>query len=387
MKKQLFYFYALGILILFSCSNSSQNLKSEQDSIRVSIDTIVIKISANEQPYYYAVDGYIDKLTKHPIFIGYNHYSHSFDHFDIVDKKLAKKIVLEERGPNGIPMNGTFKFIKNDTIIYRNQDRLFILDLEGRVQKRINLFDFIENTDYLFRRGGITLTSPSNNIIFENGELYSSILHREYFYWDDLFYNQSFIARINIGNGHIKYLNTKYPSEASSENQFGQLLTPFTLIVDNYLIYNFPFSSKIFRLNLETQKLEEFDVQSAYTENTCNPLKTRVNFNMPERERTTIESDQFLSTAFFHKVVYDNYRNVFYRIHNGPHQNKGVTKGKYYLCVFDTEFKKIGEVELDSKLYLNNYFLTDDGLVIQIANNDNIKDIDKLKLCRVKIDY
>jgi hypothetical protein len=385
MKNKLFYFYLAFISSIISCSNETQKLKQE---LSIQMDTIVVKITAKEQPYYYAVDGYIDRITNHPIFIGYNHYMHSFDHFDIVDKKLVKKIELEEQGPDGVPLNGSFKFLTGDTIIYRNQDRFFIMNGQGKVVERIDLFNYIEDSEYLFRRGGITLASPANNITYKNGRLFTHILPREYFYWDDSFYAKPFLASINIDNGDIKYLKKNYPSEASSEKQFGQLLKPFTLLVDNYLIYNFSFSSKIFRLNLSTQKLDEFDVQSSFTDNTCKPLPKKINSSISQRERTTIEGDHFMSGTFFNKVVYDPYRNIYYRIHNDvPIERDGIKIIDFYLCVFDSDFKKLGEFEIDRNFYVSNYFLIKDGLILQIMNNDNIKDINKLKLCRVKFEF
>jgi hypothetical protein len=56
------------------------------------------------------------------------------------------------------------------------------------------------------------------------------------------------------------------------------------------------------------------------------------------------------------------------------------------MCIFNTKFEKIGEIKLpEINLFINNYIPTEKGIVFQITNFDNIKDVNKLKFITLQI--
>jgi hypothetical protein len=76
---------------------------------------------------------------------------------------------------------------------------------------------------------------------------------------------------------------------------------------------------------------------------------------------------------------------LFFRVHTTELKTPDdFTSREIYLCVFDTLFNKIGEVPLEKGLFYNNYFATEDGLLFQVNNFDDMENINKLRFCRFK---
>jgi hypothetical protein len=385
MKYKLINVLIAFTIVSFSCCDKIKNAENYRDIKISSIDTISIDISGRELPYYYKSDSYLDPVSNHLIFVGYNHFEHSYDLFDISEKIRIKRIQLAERGPDGISMNGDFKFINSDTILIRvNHNTLIKIDNQGKILSKTNLFEILKQTEFLFTHG-LSVEDPENNLSFKNNELVSYVLPRESFFWEKEFYEEPFLTLLNPVNKTVNFLKIKYPEEASQDNLFGYLLRPYTLVMDDELIYSFPFSSKVFRYNFTSMNIEEADIQSSFTENISNTIKIS-EFNGDLRN-SAIGLHSFNSLNF-HKIVYDPHKNVFYRIHNSkPIEKEGKKIRNYYLCIFDSDFQKIGEIELEKNLFIHSYFPTEKGILIQIINNDNLSEINTLKFCHLNFDF
>jgi hypothetical protein len=161
------------------------------------------------------------------------------------------------------------------------------------------------------------------------------------------------------------------------------MLKPYLLFWNNSLLFNFPFSSRIYKYDLLQKKLEEFNILSNYTKNESESL----NFSKFKGNYESFEIDKhFLYSLHFHKIIYDPYKNLFYRIHSLPIENDPKNKSSNFMCIFNTKFEKIGEIKLpEINLFINNYIPTEKGIVFQITNFDNIKDVNKLKFITLQI--
>ncbi|NSL85213.1 DUF4221 family protein [Chitinophaga sp. Mgbs1] len=93
--------------------------------------------------------------------------------------------------------------------------------------------------------------------------------------------------------------------------------------------------------------------------------------------------DYYFSTPTYRNIIYDRYRERYYRILEWPPVNPRLGK-KSWLIAFDSNFKYLGEAPLPEALALDNCFLTSEGLYI--LNTDN-KDpnIAQYVQCKVEI--
>ena len=374
--------YALTFILFTYCDNI-RNAENYREIKISSVDTLSIDITGRELPYYYKSDLYTDPVTNHLIFAGYNHFEHSFDLFDINDQKRINRIQLAERGPDGISMNGDFKFINADTILIKVNQSLIKINTQGEILSKVNLFEIIKETTFLFTHG-LSVEDPENNLSFKNNALVSYVLPGESFFWESRFYEEPFLALLSPSKKTVEFLNIKYPDEASEDNLFGYMLRPYTLVKDEELIYNFPFISKVYRYNFTSMKIQEADIKSSFTENISSTINSgELNGDI----RSSAIGLHSFNSLNFHKIVYDPYKDIFYRTHNSkPIEKEGMKIRNNYLCIFNSDYQKIGEIELEKNLYIHNYFPTEKGILFQIINNDNLSEINILKFCQLNFD-
>lgn len=259
-------------VINISCTEKRNSISTNQKTFSIQKDTVVITISASELPIYYTFASYFEKPSNQNLFVGYNGFEHSFDYFDIENKKLLKKVYLEHEGPNGISGAGDFSFVNADTVVIRESPFYYKIDSNGTVINRKSFSDLQMNKDFLFINM-MELGYPENSIAYNNGRFYSYILPLKAMFWQKEFYEKPIIASVELENNSVIPLPVYYPEEASPKRLFGYLLKPYILNFKNFLIYNFPFSSKIYKYNLITQNTEVFEVSSQFTKNESDPLE------------------------------------------------------------------------------------------------------------------
>lgn len=367
-----------------SCSQKKDPSVFGNKISNISQDSIIIDISGHELPTYFNFSTLSnDTASEYPIFVGYNSYEHRFDYFDLTYKKLLKKVSLNYEGPHGIRKFGNFCFISQDTILVFESKYFYKISLNGIVYFRKNLFDLEKGRDFQFINE-ISVQFPENNLCYDHGRIFSHVVPLKAQFWEKDFYEKPLIASISLENNSVNFLNIKYPDEANPERLFGYLLKPYILKNGNDLIYNFPFSSKIYKYDLRSNSFSVFDGRSQFTKNESEPL----DFNLFKGKLASHEiGKHFINSLHFHKVVYDSHRNLYYRVHTKQVETPGNSNKPLtlkYLCIFDKDFNKIAETELDKKLFINNYISSKTGIIFQVANYENIKEINKLKFCILK---
>lgn len=367
------------LAIIMSCSNRTNH--QSKTNIQQVFDTVSIDITGRELPNYYYTTGIIinSELIN---WVGYNNFEHCLDFYDLTTKKLTKKLQLDQQGPNGIKKFGRFIFASEDSIIIQGNTCLYKIDTSGTVLERRTNSDLVNYGEFIFINM-MEVGFPENNIAYENGKLYAYILPPESMFWEKDFYKKPIIASIDISTGLVRLLPIYYPEEASPNRLFGYLLKPYIFCFDDELIYNFPFSSKVYRYDMEDEKLDIFDIPSDLTKNESTPL----DFSLFKGNRESFAiSEHFLNALHFHKIIYDPFNELFYRVHTIVPDKNDVTKQRNnYLSIFDKDFQKVGEIELDKKLFINNYVPSENGVIFQIIPDyNNVSDANKLKFCRIK---
>lgn len=84
----------------------------------------------------------------------------------------------------------------------------------------------------------------------------------------------------------------------------------------------------------------------------------------------------FLTTASYRNIIFDHYRNRYYRMLELPYPREVVEKKerlvkRFRLIAFDQDFKYLGEATLPTGLSKSNYFLTSRGIYFLNTNNKN----------------
>ena len=156
-------------------------------------------------------------------------------------------------------------------------------------------------------------------------------------------WNLPIIAEVDIKNKKSTFKNFYYPEYLQGRNDYNPVYTgPMACFVEDSVIINFSNSSDIFTLNLNSGLTRQYGGTSDYVDNLPEPMQKGAN-----------PLDYALSTARFFKVVFDPYRNFFYRTQwrkmdlkkNGYEYNTYYDK-PVFLSVFDHNLNVIYEKQL-----------------------------------------
>ena len=193
--------------------------------------------------------------------IAYNYRLHSLDLIDLYNHKEISSIPLQREGPDGIPgrVAGIFPLSKDSIWVY-DGIYMYLLNSAGRVNEKITLEDresLIINTNYAMNTAKFSYNPKRHSLLY---------LTRK----DDFIVEEYDIKKRKI----IK----TYPLSYSIINPKGSLLyadmdAPNVNFVDNKIIYNYPYESTIYLLDMDSGKQLLIDAPSCYTSNkaqTCN---------------------------------------------------------------------------------------------------------------------
>ena len=135
------------------------------------------------------------------------------------------------------------------------------------------------------------------------------------------------------------------------------------------VVFNHKCSSNIYAYNVNTGKFSNFGGASKHTSD---------KWSLLDFEHSKY-FDVRVTNPVFSKVVYDKYRDLYYRLHNGGtslkdedgNSNSYMDK-KVYLTVFNSEGQVTNEIPLPSPRYgLYDYAVSREGLVLN-AKLDSI---------------
>lgn len=269
--------------------------------------------------------------------IAYNYRLHSLDFEDLYNHKEISSIPLQREGPDGIPgrVAGIFPLSKDSIWVY-DGIYMYLLNSAGRVNEKITLEDresLIINTNYAMNTAKFSYNPKRHSLLY---------LTRK----DDFIVEEYDIKKRKI----IK----TYPLSYSIINPKGSLLyadmdAPNVNFVDNKIIYNYPYESTIYLLDMDSGKQLLIDAPSCYTSNkaqTCNAN----GYSIWERHR--------IENVHFYDIMYLPECKTYIRLHIGGidfSEKESVQtlldSRPIYMMAFDKDFNIMGESKLAGKRY------------------------------------
>ncbi|MCI1648508.1 MAG: DUF4221 domain-containing protein [Bacteroides sp.] len=358
MIKDFFYFI-LTASLLFSCSKKEQKLCENHYGKPVSLSKreLKIPIDASTLSSYQVLSTYYEKDKTDYIF-AYNSKMHAIDIFNLKDKVISH-IPLQSEGQNGVLEQAAGIYVHNpDSIWLYSQGNLYLLNKEGKVKSKhvlpfptkgfikieTNFSISTSNIFYHQERQSIFYLTATPTTESANYEAYEYSLRTNQF--------KSYTLKGGL-------------AEEKSGRNFGWKQFPNVTFTPQYIVYNFPITSNIYCIDIETGKEYIHGGQSKYTPNIVSELKMPYDFKKADKH--------LLENVHFFALQYDPYGKVYYRLHLGKtdfNQNKDFNalyyQKKMYITVFNSRFEIINETELESGKY--NYFncwgVLDKGLFI-----------------------
>lgn len=258
-------------------------------------------------------------------------------------------------------LDSIFVYSSNSNKIYLFNSKNDLLDSYNTSKKNIDKFHFYPLPEITTKQPPLVYNNYIYTTGFLGGEMKGLDIKKRYI-----------ISKIDKDT-ILFYGN--YPSEYKNTDWGGFHFRHIynTEIVDDKIYYSFPASSQIGVFNLEN---DSFYFIKALPEikNLVNPVPSKFQFKH-------VKDKDFLPRLFYSQnsfgpLIYDKYKNVFYRFLLKPTEKKFLDRDAVgpqakYLITYNRKFEMLGYNELAWEYSNFNFFVSEKGLHIQkIVQND-----------------
>jgi len=364
------YLYLVGSILLFSCNRSS--IDPPFESVKYTIDTVLIN-SKNK-----TID-LSNKILISDLGIGasslfiYNSFDHSIDEIILDSLVLGAKIPLLKEGPNGTGDNvSNINILKDGSWFIKSSTNSGIFDMFGKLKKKI---DWENATDSIGKKINII---PKITVMIEDKLFGISYNQKNKEIFLDVFDTlENSISRFNldINNSYSGYI-----LEINDKNSYS-FLDPMVQIsvADSIVIISHEYSSDLILYNTILGTIETIEY---FPKLTPNRAKDVLGIQINSSKMLGKEYQNFLEQIRFSSPVWDNRKQVFYRLSairrfsDIKKQDEFISEilmTNVYLTVFDFQFNIISEVEIpELSSETGKYFVKNGKLWIYQNFNDEL---------------
>ena len=373
MKK--FTCLSLAIILLFACEESafevytqSENHQEYQNELTLSTKGIKVFPLDNETGFWnYSVqfDTYEDKEYLSIL----NFLNNSILLYDYESRQLEKKIVMPYEGPDGVgtlPQIASHLMISPDSFLVYNIDmgRLFMVNDQAKVIRKYDIIDY-QHDNYSAPPQPSTL----NPMIKLGDDLYiPCALNDRLEDYSDF----RTVLKLDLQTGQKTY---EYPlpeiyNQANWGEDFKYLVSLAYNSNESKLVLNYPVDPFLYAGSKEGVLKESHYVGSDFIASITPWRSSTAN---PSDGAYKQRSEFSMSTSDYPGIIYDHYKNLYYRI-SYLRPSLDVVKTGYRLpnfsfIIMNPAFEKIGEVKFDSRIYDQSMiFVSEDG--INLARKD-----------------
>lgn len=302
--------------------------------------------------------------------------------FDLSNQKLIKTLLLQKDGPEGVGHIKGF-FVKNPDSIFVLNPQAYNLSLIDKNGKLINHYLLIKNAGAI---GKPSLSSVSMPVMYTGQSPQLSGNNIDLVCLPDMlpFKQQAYTSgnlniTLDLNTKDFTYSN-KYPSSYTSKN-YSYISSGVYRCTDKDgdMLYSYAGCDSIYCYKNNHLKASYF-AGSKYFDD-VKSLTEPVNETSPQEFM-----QQPVLNSFYHYILYDKYRKVYYRIaclkkdlKDANNQANNFFDKPFSIIILNDKFKIIGEqVFSDSKYDLLNMFVGKEGLYISESFYKNVSDNENL---------
>ena len=365
--KKIFQKTIVALYFVLALASCSQEVKhqvlelKEYDSISIAINYPYLSNYPHLTPCVREGELYV---------VGYNYFEHYFDYVNLSGGKHFS-VEMQREGTDGVLTPSRYWVLENG-IVCQTQTGVVALDMEGKVQHRVSEKELVDPDDiYLIRPRGAAM----GNYDYE-GSLGSqcfiplSPLNKE--------------ADVAIGKVYdtdtrtLELLPALYPEAVKALFQVNSLTMPrINALNADRIIYNFPYSSKVYQYDRQTQETFVMDMSSRTIANELEMKEFEIS-NAAEKGKKE------MTTSRFDWVHYSVEADKYYRVHHSGYEDfndMGAKRmRKTYLMVYDEKDHITKEYLLPSQ-FSGIYFIHDDVLYFDFdGTNDEVLTFAKIYL-------
>lgn len=374
MKHKPFVLISLMLFIAAACTHSPRSI--ENSATLTAGDSICLPI--DNYTHYLSKAMFQFEENGHEYLFFLNRKSANKIHiYDLENRQLLKTIPLQKEGKDGMPnVRGGYPLDSNHFIITSGIGRFWLVNGSGEIDRSYNLWK--EGVDF----------NTFDHII------YLSYLHRPAILKDSVIYfAQEALNYPRSANDWKKIPMFAYANLSSGETGWTELYYPPVFDRDeiNPLTYepeiSYTYTGR--EVVVSFRELDNIFVSSDFKHKREYNAKSRF---LPHAHPTMTDMNMDLTKSIrqkgmrpnYHHLLYDKYREVFYRFALMPDENiqpfAKPLQQEFSVIILNKEFEIIGEVKFPGNTYLiYSYFIGKKGLYIS-ENNENNPNFDENKL-------
>ncbi|MHA7100514.1 DUF4221 family protein [Roseivirga pacifica] len=352
---------------LVSCSQqkveNGYTLKPSDDLLRIELDSLTPNISS-WLGYYY------DPKQDSGLLFSVDPVRNEIERYSLQDGKLFDKMTYDREGPKGVGtlieigilgLDSVLIFPPFDNSFYQSRFSDAALnkvaynkpDEYSPIRSMTNYFSSPAYTDgqYIYTK---TLFG-GNYMLMENEELSEKPL----------------MYRVNVASGAVEFAHFTFPDDYWADGKTSYEFS--TAANDGQFAFSFYGDHNIYVANSFDEELRPIIAKSNYL-----PADFEC---LPEAGSREDRLRYFATTQHYGSLIYDTYRNVYYRFCypkvdlNGSEDVMSLVQfpPAFSIMILDSEFKVLGEklIEKESQLAPGNVFVGSKGLYISINHPDH----------------
>ncbi len=392
MKKKHTLLITLSILCLCSCQTKTEESTATYNIGLVESKKITLPVDENTYYLSHSIFQFEENNKEYLQFGNFEKKQHEILIYDIEKQNLQKRIPLEKEGPNGVPgVYGCIPYYDSKTFLVSQHNRgmTSIINSEGNIIRKYNIRQSKDGNKLWAdsRFGSSFFRTPSftkdSIVYFCNGYFRRKRLNREDWKTIPMFNS------LNLKNGHVGTLPINYPDIFEDD-----VKVPAGGGYDFTYDYNYKQERLVCSLTGYDSIMVTDDLKQVRWYNGKSRHLNRMRPKVYEADGLSWLRDAIESPAY-HNIMYDKYRDVYYRIAEFPYEFKKdespfdtPTGREFSVIIFDKDLNIIGETKFPgSKYFYKLSFVGRDGLYISENNEANPEfDEDKLVFACFKLE-
>lgn len=344
MKSLKFIFFIL-IAFLASCMEQKSQNKIKNNIVEVEVEEMKFPPQTVLQlkSYYLSSAVHTDSAD---FLIGYNYRLHSLDYMNLQSKEVTQTILSDEGPDTVISLTGLYANSLDSIWMSDESERVFLLDNAGQIKTTVNLKEYLQDTEQLLIN--------TNHAMFTS-HLYYNEIRQSLMFLVKKMASQTFVVRelfLDKGKDAIDYELEPSRIIPDITSGYAFINAPNVNFTTTDIIYNYPFESSVYTLDIQTGERKYVPAQSQYTENIVERVE-------PGTDYSTIEKCRIQNPHFF-DVMYIPKLKKYVRLHLGGvdfDEKRGrdelMNDRILYLMIFDEKMKVLGESKLLEHRYNN----------------------------------
>jgi len=307
-----------------------------------------------------------------------NRFTNSVQIYNLKNREKTNEIFLKKEGPNAVPSLQGFLILDNDNVVtfsYRDND-VYLVDGDGNIKNKNPLItkndeERFPGFKYIFTGSPISLIQDSI-ILISRMPLINPKVNR---ISDDI---KPTLVSYNLLARESNILELKFPDIYKRSIHPPEFLYYYRCIGKNgQIVISFPLSDELVVYeSINNAQVASYPAKSAAFPNDAIPYLTSISSSNFETNR----DKNLVEASVYSNILYDKYRNVYYRFaHIGlPYFDESAGKNNTYrdkatsIIVLDEKFRKVGETPIKAKSILESLpFVLPDGLYIAEVNSNN----------------